>query len=138
MLAQKYNTLDYACSILKASVQSEDADMGFYRLAWSIAAWQILTPRDTITWVRDQMILPPVKFLRLTQLNHFVYTKIYLYLKEIITVSKIWKYRWKAYKNSDFFVPKTKKVKFFRNFLIIWRWTNLNITDKLWVKCKNY
>ena len=93
---------------------------GFYRLARSIAAWQILTPRDTITWVRDQMILPPVKFLRLTQLTYFIYQNLFIF-NEIITVSKIWKHRWKAYKISDFLVPKTKKVKFFRNFLIIWR-----------------
>ena len=30
---------------------------------WTKAAWQILTPRHTITWVRDQMMLPPVKFV---------------------------------------------------------------------------
>ena len=39
------------------------------RLAGSKAAWQILTPRDTITLVRDQMILPPVRFRGLTQLT---------------------------------------------------------------------
>ena len=34
------------------------------RFVRSIATWQILMPRDTITWVRDQMILPPVKIFR--------------------------------------------------------------------------
>ena len=38
-------------------------------LSRSKAAWQILTPQDTLTWVLDQMILPPVKFFRLTQLT---------------------------------------------------------------------
>ena len=34
---------------------------------------KILTPRDTITWVRDQMNPPPMKFLRLTQLTFLIY-----------------------------------------------------------------
>ena len=62
--------------------------MGFYRLARSIAAWQISTPRDSITWVRDQMILPPVKFLRLTQLTYLIYQNLFIF-NEIIIVSKI-------------------------------------------------
>ena len=45
---------------------------GFNRHARYLAAWQILTPRDIIPWVQDQMKIPPVKFLRLTHLTHLI------------------------------------------------------------------
>ena len=85
------------------------SQLGFGRLAGHIAAWQILTSRDTITLVRDQMILPPVKFLRLTHLTHLIYQNLFIFYEKII-VSKIGKHRCKAYKISNFLVPKTKKV----------------------------
>ena len=55
---------------------------------WFPAAWKILTPRDTITWGRNQMILPPVKFLRLTQLTYLIYKKFFIF-NVIIMVYKI-------------------------------------------------
>ena len=70
--------------------------LGVLSTRQALAAWQILTPRDTITWVRDQMIIPPVKFLRLTQLTHLIYQNLFMFY-EIIIVSKIGKHRCKAY-----------------------------------------
>ena len=81
----------WICKWFQLGINTNFQGRGFGRLArWfgplagPIAAWQILTPRDTFTLVRDQMILPPVTFRRLTLLTYLIYENLLIFYEIII------------------------------------------------------
>ena len=84
-------------------------------------------------WALDGAPMAP------NQLSH-IFIRLVNYFLEITAFLRSYfsgKSQFWSDKISDFLVPKTKRWKFFRIFLIIWCWTILNIRDKLWVKVKN-
>ena len=87
------------------------------------------TPRDTITWVGDQMKLLPVKFLRLTQLTYFINRNLLMF-NEILVVSKSLNHHRITNEIYDLSISKTKKIilkigLMIKNGRIKWTWTYL-------------